>query len=143
MLASTPFGDYRQLLAIGRDGPRRNTAARIPRGIAADARGQHCIAAGNRLANRNVAVAMIAAFEAVGGHFADRLLAALRAGAAAGGEASPTHSAALLVVHEVAWPIIDLRVDWSDADPIGELAGCGGAMPRGRRLRDPALAPDS
>jgi uncharacterized Ntn-hydrolase superfamily protein len=51
---------------------------------------------------------------------ADRLLSGLRAGLAAGGEAGPIHSAGLLVVDQVAWPVTDLRVDWSD-DPIGEL----------------------
>jgi uncharacterized Ntn-hydrolase superfamily protein len=81
------------------------------------------VAAGNLLANRQVPAAMIAAFEATTGPFAERLLAALRAGAAAGGEAGPVHSAGLLVVREVPWPIIDLRVDWSEADPIADLTG--------------------
>jgi len=84
--------------------------------------GPHAVAAGNLLANRQIPTAMIAAFGSAGGHFGDRLMAALRAGADAGGEAGPVHSAGLLVVREVPWPIIDLRVDWSDADPIAELA---------------------
>jgi hypothetical protein len=37
----------------------------------------------------------------------------------AAAQAEPVHSAGLLVVHEVSWPIIDLRIDWSDHDPIG------------------------
>jgi len=28
----------------------------------------------------------------------------------------------MLLVRSEAWPIADLRVDWADADPIGELA---------------------
>ena len=56
------------------------------------------------------------------GIFGARLLDALRAGAARGGEAGPIHSAGLLIVREVSWPIVDLRVDWSDADPVAELA---------------------
>jgi uncharacterized Ntn-hydrolase superfamily protein len=64
---------------------------------------------------------MIAAFEAASGHLGTRLLQALRAGAAHGGEAGPIHSAGLLIVREVAWPIVDLRVDWSDADPVAAL----------------------
>jgi uncharacterized Ntn-hydrolase superfamily protein len=31
------------------------------------------------------------------------------------------HSAGLLVVRDVPWPVADLRVDW-DPDPIGGLA---------------------
>jgi uncharacterized Ntn-hydrolase superfamily protein len=51
----------------------------------------------------------------------DRLIAALQAGLAAGGEEGPVHSAGLLMAGDVSWPVADLRVDWSD-DPISELA---------------------
>ena len=122
-LDSTDFGDYRQLLAIGPDGPPAHHSGMHALGMVATAGSRHAVAAGNLLANRQVPAAMIAAFEAASGHFGDRLMAALGAGAAAGGEAGPVHSAGLLVVREVAWPIIDLRVDWSDADPIAELNG--------------------
>ena len=54
-------------------------------------------------------------------HLADRLLDALRAGAAAGGEEGPVRSCGLLVVDRVTWPVTDLRVDWHD-DPVTELA---------------------
>ena len=47
--------------------------------------------------------------------------AAMHAAVAAGGEAGPVHSAALSVVGELIWPIVDLRVDWADEDPIGRL----------------------
>jgi uncharacterized Ntn-hydrolase superfamily protein len=45
----------------------------------------------------------------------------MHAAIAAGGEAGPVHSAALVVVGELTWPIIDLRVDWADENPIGQL----------------------
>ena len=32
------------------------------------------------------------------------------------------HSAGLVMVRDVAWPVADLRIDWHDTDPIGELA---------------------
>ena len=35
-------------------------------------------------------------------------------------EEGPTHSAALLVAGENAWPLVDLRVDGPD-DPVGDL----------------------
>jgi uncharacterized Ntn-hydrolase superfamily protein len=50
----------------------------------------------------------------------DRLVAALREGLRAGGEAGPVHSAGLLVVSDVPWPVTDLRIDWSE-DPVAEL----------------------
>ena len=31
------------------------------------------------------------------------------------------HSAGLLVARDVAWAVTDLRVDWADEDPVGEL----------------------
>jgi uncharacterized Ntn-hydrolase superfamily protein len=56
-------------------------------------------------------------------HLGDRLLAALQAGVAAGGEAGPLYSARVTLVGRVPWPIADLRVDYGD-DPttaLGEL----------------------
>jgi uncharacterized Ntn-hydrolase superfamily protein len=121
VLDSTDFGAYRQLLAIGAAGPPAHHSGIHALGMVATAGSRDAVAAGNLLANRQVPAAMIAAFEATAGEFPERLLAALRAGAAAGGEAGPVHSAGLLVVREGPWPIIDLRVDWSDSDPILEL----------------------
>jgi uncharacterized Ntn-hydrolase superfamily protein len=51
----------------------------------------------------------------------ERLVGALEAGLAAGGENEPVRSAALLVVHEQSFPYVDLRVD-DDAAPIERLA---------------------
>jgi uncharacterized Ntn-hydrolase superfamily protein len=65
---------------------------------------------------------MIAAFEASDGHLGVRLLRSLRAGLECGGEAGPIHSAGLLIVREVPWPIVDLRVDWSASDPVAALS---------------------
>jgi uncharacterized Ntn-hydrolase superfamily protein len=123
VLESSDFGEYRQLLAIGAQGAPARHSGLHALGMAATASGRHAVAAGNLLANRQVPAAMVAAFEAAGGHFGERLMVALRAGAGAGGEAGPVHSAGLLVVRDVPWPIIDLRIDWSDADPIAELEG--------------------
>jgi uncharacterized Ntn-hydrolase superfamily protein len=54
-------------------------------------------------------------------HLAERLLRALEAGLAAGGEHGPVHSAGLLVAHEQAWSIVNLRIDWADDGPIAKL----------------------
>jgi uncharacterized Ntn-hydrolase superfamily protein len=120
-LGSTPHAAYRQLLVMGRTGPPAAHSGSRALGTAGIAMGTDCAAAGNLLAGADVPIAMVAAFEAASGHFGARLLEALRAGAQCGGEAGPVRSAGLLVVREVSWPIVDLRVDWSDADPIAAL----------------------
>jgi uncharacterized Ntn-hydrolase superfamily protein len=120
-LAGTRFGAYRQLLAIGRSGPPAVHSGAKALGVVSAAMGADAAAAGNLLASAAVPSAMIMAFESAGGHLADRLLQALRAGLDAGGEAGPVHSAGLLIVREVSWPIVDLRVDWTDDDPVSVL----------------------
>ena len=53
--------------------------------------------------------------------FPRRLIAAHRAGEAAGGDKRGKQSAALLIYGEEEWPDLDLRVD-DHADPLAELA---------------------
>jgi uncharacterized Ntn-hydrolase superfamily protein len=111
---STPFAAYRQLLVVGRDGPPAVYSGERALGVVASACGRDCAAAGNLLASAEVPAAMVTAYESSTDEFARRLLAALRAALKVGGEAGPVHSAGLLVVREVSWPIIDLRVDWHE-----------------------------
>ncbi|MDT7661403.1 MAG: hypothetical protein QOD04_959 [Pseudonocardiales bacterium] len=89
--------------------------------VGAGAAGEGVVAAGNLLASEGVPAAMVAAFTGATGELEQRLVAALAAGLAAGGEAGPVRSAGLAVVADVAWRVTDLRVDWHD-DPVGELA---------------------
>jgi uncharacterized Ntn-hydrolase superfamily protein len=145
-LATTSFGAYRQLLLIGRDGPPVIHSGVRALGSVGSCIGVDAAAAGNLLADPDVPAAMITAFDAASGHLGARLLRALRAGVARGGEAGPIHSAGLLVVREVAWPIVDLRVDWSDADPVAELGSIWDIYAPQiddyvRRALDPAQAP--
>jgi uncharacterized Ntn-hydrolase superfamily protein len=119
-LGATPFAAYRQVLAIGAQGPPAIHCGAHALGLVGSAVGVHAAAAGNLLAQTTVPEAMIAAFEAADGHLGSRLLQALRAGAERGGEAGPIHSAGVLVVRDLSWPIVDLRVDWSDA-PVADL----------------------
>jgi uncharacterized Ntn-hydrolase superfamily protein len=120
-LRSTSFGAYRQLLVIGCAGPPAVHSGAHALGITGAAVGAHSAAAGNLLAHADVPAAMVAAFEAARGHLGARLLDALRAGVERGGEAGPLHSAGLLIVQELSWPIVDLRVDWTTGDPVSEL----------------------
>jgi uncharacterized Ntn-hydrolase superfamily protein len=82
---------------------------------------------GNVLASDRVLPEMAEAFAAAGGALADRLLAALAAGQAAGGDLRGRQSAALLVVAGTAATDEDdgvredLRVDDS-ADPVAQLS---------------------
>ncbi|MGY3465909.1 putative Ntn-hydrolase superfamily protein [Bradyrhizobium sp. LM3.2] len=52
--------------------------------------------------------------------FPRRLLAAMRAGEAAGGDKRGKQSAALLIHGEEEWPVLDIRAD-DHPDPLGEL----------------------
>ena len=61
-------------------------------------------------------------FEKTKGHLADRMLAGLKGGLDAGGEAGPIHSAGIKISHQVSWPIIDLRCDWTEECPITKLS---------------------
>ena len=116
-----PFIEYRQLLVVGAQGASAIHSGAQVLGIWGEALGQDCAAGGNLLASADVPQAMVAGFEAADGHLGDRLMAALQAGLAAGGEAGPVHSAGMKIADARDWPLVDLRIDWSD-DPIGGLA---------------------
>jgi uncharacterized Ntn-hydrolase superfamily protein len=92
-------------------------------GVHASAQGRDVVSAGNLLANTSVPSAIVSAFEASGeqADLGGRVVAAMLAGLAAGGEAGPIRSCGLVMVDAVAWPVADLRVDWHDS-PLDELA---------------------
>ncbi|WP_054180340.1 DUF1028 domain-containing protein [Trabulsiella odontotermitis] len=113
---------YRQVTVLTPEGKSAFYSGEKTLGINHALSGENCVAAGNLLANQDVITAMVHAFEHHSGHLADRLIAAMQAGLRAGGEAGPVHSAALSIVDSPVWPIVDLRVDWTDADPIDELS---------------------
>ncbi len=88
--------------------------------------GEGYAAQGNLLAGPEVVDALCETFEAAAGPLAERLIAALKAGDAAGGDKRGRQSAALLVVREGGGyggfndRYLDLRVDDHPA-PVGEL----------------------
>ncbi|MBA1193628.1 DUF1028 domain-containing protein [Pseudomonas entomophila] len=120
-LQATGWRQYRQVTVIDGDGRVALFSGDQALGTHHAVAGEQCVAAGNLLAHPGVIDAMTEAFETAAGPLADRLLTALQAALAVGGEAGPVHSAALQVVGDLVWPIIDLRVDWADDDPIGQL----------------------
>lgn len=146
VLSGTPHAAYRQVLTLGSNGPAALHTGAQALGITGMATGANSAAAGNLLADAQVPSAMVDAFEGASGPFGARLLEGLRAGAAQGGEAGPLHSAGLLIVREVSWPVADLRVDWSDEDPIARLAALWDIYAPQiddyvRRALDPGAAP--
>ncbi|MFT4708108.1 MAG: putative Ntn-hydrolase superfamily protein [Ascidiaceihabitans sp.] len=116
------FIDYRQVLAIDANGQTAIHSGAQSLGIWTDAAGKDVISAGNLLANADVPQAIVDGFEQSTGHLGDRLIAAMRAGLAAGGEAGPIHSAGMQICDKVAWPVADLRCDWSEGCPIEAVA---------------------
>lgn len=121
-LAHEQFPGYRQLTVVDADGNTAVHSGPNSLGIHTHLQGDQAVAAGNLLAAELVISELLAGY--TGSHagvFEERLLDGLRAALAAGGEAGPVHSAGMLVVEDVPWPVTDLRVDYSD-DPIGDLA---------------------
>ena len=111
--------DHRQLAALDpKGGVAAFTGAQSI--VAAGSRaGRHVIVAGNLLASDEVMDACLSGFECSAGPIAERLLAALDAAAAAGGDSRGLMSAALLVVGRAQAPLT-LRIDKS-ADPLTDL----------------------
>ena len=112
---------WRQLAVIDNDG---RTAAyhgdRITSVHSGD-EGPGCVAIGNIVRTTAVTRAMVVAFGADPQlHLAERLVRAMEAGYAAGGEPKQVKSAALLVVERESFPLVDLRVDY-DSQPLVQL----------------------
>ncbi len=90
--------------------------------------GKFCTAQGNILAGEAVVTGMVEAFEKTTGHLSLRLMAALDAGQAAGGDTRGMQSAAMLIVKKNAgvWlnndVVLRLQVDEAaQGDPLKEL----------------------
>ncbi|MFN3970231.1 MAG: DUF1028 domain-containing protein [Gemmobacter sp.] len=112
--------DYRQLLLVDAAGRTAVHSGGQVLGLWGQASGRDCVSGGNLLADPGIPDAMVAAFEVAPGHLGDRLMAALEAGLAAGGEAGPVRSAGLKIADRLDWPLADLRIDWAD-DPVAML----------------------
>lgn len=83
--------------------------------------GRDCVAVGNIIRNTDVVDAMVQSFEANEAQpLAERLVRAIEAGDAAGGELKQIKSAGLMVAHRESFPFVDLRVDL-DPRPLVQL----------------------
>lgn len=121
-LATDQFSDYRQVTVIDAKGESACFSGAKTLGIHNMVQGKNCVVGGNMLSQKSVIDAMVSNFESTSGELTERLIAALGAGVEAGGEAGPVHSAAVKIVGDCTWPIVDLRVDWADENPIAELS---------------------
>ena len=115
--------DYRQIAFVDRNGVSATHSGTNALGIYNAIAFENGAVAGNLLASENVLRQMADYFIAHSdADLGDRLIGAMQAAMQAGGEAGPVHSAGMVLVRDVAWPVADLRVDWHETNPIGELA---------------------
>ena len=144
-LSGQRFTDHRQITVVDSQGRTASHSGARMLGLHAVASGKNCIGAGNLLKSQEVPGAMTAMFETGEKlHLAERLLRALEAGRDAGGEEGPTHSAALLIAHDLPFPLVDLRCDWNDADPIAALRRLWAAYePQMEAYRTRAINPEA
>ncbi len=112
---------WRQLGLIAADGTVAFLNGAKIYSIAKGRTGKGCVAIGNILRTTEVVDAMVESFEANDSQpLAERLMRAIEAGQAAGGELKQVKSAGLLVVHRESFPFVDLRIDLSPR-PLEEL----------------------
>ncbi len=113
--------EYRQVALVNARGDTAvHSGSEAIGGCAAPPRAEGCAALGNRMVDRGVPAAMVSACVRTRGELGDRLLAALRAAVADGG-AGPVRAAGLLIAEREPWPLVDLRIDWTEGDPVAEL----------------------
>lgn len=130
LLAADAGRDQRQAHAIAADGrlAQHTGPGCIP--WAGHAAAEDVSVAGNMLAGPAVLAATLEAFLATAGRpLAERLLLALEAGEAAGGDRRGRQSAALQVAGRDPYPDLDLRVD-DHPDPLSELRRLHGVAQR-------------
>jgi uncharacterized Ntn-hydrolase superfamily protein len=121
LVQMAPHIAFRQLIAVDARGGTAAYSGDRTLGTHATVQIHNAVAAGNLLRNPEIPAAMIAAFQRAQGHLGDRLLTAMDAAIVAGGEEGPVHSAGMVLVRDVPWPVADLRIDWTEGDPIAEL----------------------
>ncbi len=135
LTSSDPGRSRRQLAVIDAEGRVRAYTGEDCSDWAGHIEGDNYSAQGNILAGEAVVREMARAFESAEGQLAERLMVALEAGQAAGGDARGMQSGGILVVKPIDDPSrttdrwVDIRVDDSP-DPFAEL----------RRLLDISMA---
>ncbi|KKB79246.1 hypothetical protein VW35_08580 [Devosia soli] len=119
-LAKDAEADRRQMVLVDAAGRTAGWTGPDCTGFAGHLLDTNVAVAGNMLAGRAVIENMMAAFRAAEGNLGRALLAALVAGAAAGGDSRGVGSSALLVQGSQAYLDLDLRIDTAD-EPLAAL----------------------
>lgn len=118
--ASDPYADHRQIGVIDRWGRPAVVTGASNSDWAGHRSGAGWIAMANAVVGAEVVDAMAEALEDPEPDVESRLMRAIEAGAAAGGQPDGQRSAGLLVHENAGFAIVNLRVD-DDPDPTGEL----------------------
>lgn len=121
LTANDPTIGWRQILLVDTKGDTAWFHGERIKSVHSAHTGANCVAAGNIIRNTDVTRAMVEACDADPAlTLPERLMRAMEAGHAAGGEPKQVKSAALLVVEKESFPYVDLRVDY-DPRPLETL----------------------
>ena len=120
LLAGDAGRDHRQLHMIDARGRIAQRTGEDCVSWCGAVRGTDVSVAGNMLAGAAVVERTLEAFQHAAGSLAERLISALEAGEAAGGDKRGKQSAALKVCTRDAYPDLDIRTD-DHPDPLREL----------------------
>ena len=123
LLAADPGSESRQVAVVDADGRVAAHTGNACMAYAGHATGDAVSCQANIMASASVWPAMLTAFKAASGSLTDRLLAALDAAEAEGGDLRGRQSAAILVVPRNGEPwrtVVDLHVE-DHPDPLPEL----------------------
>ena len=123
LLAGDAGREHRQIHVLAADGRIAAFTGAACVAWCGSVRGVDVSVAGNMLAGAAVVERTLEAFQRAGGPLPERLLAALEAGEAAGGDARGKQSAALKVASRDPYPDLDIRTD-DHPDPCANCAGC-------------------
>jgi len=115
-----PNREKRQLSIVDAHGNVAAFTGKEVEPISGHHKGKGYVVAGNLLVNKKTIEKMAEAFEGTQGPLGERLLIALEAGQAIGGDRRGKVSAALLIVKDEEYPHVDLRVD-EHKQPVAEL----------------------
>lgn len=120
LVSPDPGGAHRQLHILDASGRIAQHTGADCVAWAGHVAGTDVSVAGNMLAGPDVVARTLGAFAAARGPLAERLLAAMEAGEAAGGDRRGKQSAALKICTRDPYPDLDIRAD-DHPDPLAEL----------------------
>lgn len=124
LIRAGAYPEFRQITCVDRDGQSAVWSGNQTVQVHSQHTGRNVAAAGNFLASCTVIEAMVQAFLGDDArHLGQCLVGALAAGKAAGGESGGNErSVAVKVCDRDSVPILDLRIDWDERNPVAALS---------------------